>query len=75
MRELPCAVAGLPRRCAPRNDNVVGMVFHPGISGASPKVVIARKVSQRTDVAIQSGADAGVALRGRWIATSLRSSQ
>jgi hypothetical protein len=36
------------------------MVLHPGISGASPNVVIARKVSKRTDVAIQSGAWCGM---------------
>jgi hypothetical protein len=46
------AVAGLPRRCAPRNDKK--REWWTSISDASPNVDIARKVSKRTDVAIHT---------------------
>jgi hypothetical protein len=47
-----CAVAGLPCRCAPRNDKK--REWWTSISDASPNVDIARKVSKRTDVAIHT---------------------
>jgi hypothetical protein len=100
--------AGLPRRCAPRNDNggsggrggfrpafrmrptTLSLRARQGVAIRSPHFyVIARKVSKRTDVAIQSEALCGMpgrcgGRRGRcgglpdavrWIAASLRSSQ
>jgi hypothetical protein len=76
MRGLPNDSAGLPRRCAPRNDkredgNGRGgtrpgfRAYHPALSlrarqdvaiRSPHSLVIARKVSKRTDVAIQSEA-------------------
>jgi hypothetical protein len=79
MRGMPDGSAGLPRRCAPRNDKgedgngrggfrpafrmrptTLSLRARQGVAIRSPHCyVIARKVSKRTDVAIQSEALCG----------------